>query len=333
MSHPKFFHGLKCLSGKGMENVVTIGSFDGVHRGHSVVLRQVKDKARELGIPSLAIVFEPQPHEYFSKQSAPARLMRLREKVHALFAEGLDRVLCLKFNHDFRSLTAEQFVEKVLINGVGVKHLIIGDDFRFGCDRAGDYDMLCRAGARLGFGVSNTNTQCWKNARISSTRIRALLADDLLGDAEALLGSPYSVSGRVIYGRQLGRTIGFPTANIGIGRYRSAVDGVYAVEVRRGDTSGVCVSGQTSNNTTASESLWQGVANVGVRPTVGGRAKPLLEVHLFDSDELLYGQFLTVIFKKKLRDEQRFDNLDELKLQIQRDCDRAKHYFRKHETS
>lgn len=311
MDHPEFIHGLNRLASIAHGCVATIGSFDGVHRGHKVVIAQVKEKAAALGLPSLVMVFEPQPHEFFSRESAPARLMRLREKVCALFDSGVDRVLCLKFDESLRSLTAQDYIERVLIKGLGVKHLVIGDDFRFGCDRSGDFAMLREAGRHYGFTVCDTLTQQHQGERISSTRIRQLLFEGQLEAAARLLGRPFSVTGRVIYGKQLGRSLGFPTVNIGLGRYRSPVRGVYTVLVR--DVSG----GAT----------WRGVANVGVRPTVGGGSKPLLEVHLLDQDLNLYGHFLTVQFMHKLRDEKRFNNVDELTKQIEKDCARARQFF------
>ncbi len=316
MGNPEFLHSLKSLTARHRGCVATIGSFDGVHRGHKVVLQQVKDKAMSLGLPSLVMVFEPQPHEFFSRESAPARLMRLREKVCALFAEGVDRVLCLKFDESLRSLTAQAYIDQVLINGLGVKHLVIGDDFRFGCDRSGDFNMLCEAGKLSGFSVCDTQTQSESGDRISSTRIRKLLELDQLADAQRLLGKDYSVYGRVVYGKQLGRKIGFPTLNIGLGRYRAPVQGVYAVEVRHVDAKGLTRS-------------WQGVANVGVRPTVEGNAKPLLEVHLLDENQNLYGEFLTVVFKKKIRQEQKFADVEALKHQIKQDCEMASVFFLK----
>lgn len=312
MGHPEFLNGLNSLRARHRGCVATIGSFDGVHRGHKAILEQLQDKARELALPSLVMVFEPQPHEYFSRRSAPARLMRLREKVCALFAEGVDRVLCLKFDEHLRSLTAQAYIDKVLIAGLRVKYLVIGDDFRFGCDRAGDFAMLCRAGAEHGFTVSDTRTQLEGEERISSTRIRGLLEQDRLDEANLLLGRPYSISGRVTYGKRLGRSLGFPTLNIALGRYRSPVQGVYAVSVGR--------SGREAPR-------WDGVANVGLRPTVDSRAKPLLEVHLLDRQLDLYGELLTVIFRAKIRCEKRFSGLDELKSQIQQDAHKAREYF------
>jgi len=311
MTQQEFIKGLNGLSSRHRACVATIGSFDGVHRGHQAVLAQLQAQASVLALPSLVMVFEPQPYEYFSRERAPARLMRLREKVSALFAHGVDRVLCLKFDQRLRSLSAKAFVDEVLVDGLALKSLVVGDDFRFGCDRAGDFAFLQAQGRLKGFAVSDTATLQYGCDRISSTRIRSLLSEDRVVDANALLGREYQVSGRVIYGKQLGRTLGFPTANIGLGRYRTPLHGVYAVSVvGEGFTEAV-----------------NAVANVGVRPTVSGGKKPLLEVHVLDSTLLLYGCCLTVKFKHKLRNEMKFNNLEELKTQIQQDVDVARQWF------
>lgn len=305
----EFIRGLHRLEQRHRGCVATIGSFDGVHLGHRVILQQVKTAAQALGVPSLVMVFEPQPHEFFSKEQAPARLTRLREKVKALFAEGIDRVLCLQFNSDLRALSAQDFVEQVLVQGLGVQHLVIGDDFRFGCDRRGDFSMLRESGAKFGFTVSDTATYELSGERVSSTRIRGLLENDQFDLVERLLGRPFSVSGRVVHGNQLGRNIGAPTANVGLGRYRSPVQGVYAVNVRLG------------------EQMLSGAANVGVRPTLGGGQKPLLEVHIFDFADDIYGQCIEVIFRRKLRDEEKFESLEALTAQIQKDIAEGRKYF------
>lgn len=304
-----FLGGLNALDRATAPSVVTIGSFDGVHLGHQQILARLTAKARSLNAASTVIIFEPQPQEYFAKAATRPRLMRLREKVTALLAAGVDRVLCLRFNQRLSALSAEAFVRQVLVEGLKVKHLEIGDDFRFGCDRTGDFAYLQRAGEHYGFSVANSETFVQGNERVSSTRIRQVLAEHRLADASALLGKPYAIAGRVVYGRQLGRTIGVPTANIGLGRYAPAVNGVYAV---------------TAN--WQGRSL-QGVANVGVKPTVGAAPKPLLEVHFFDFAENLYGECLTVQFCQALRAEKKFDSLDALKAQIQTDIEQAKQYF------
>ena len=298
-------HNLSSIQG----SVVTIGSFDGVHRGHQAILQQVRNKAAELGLPSAVIVFEPQPHEFFSGDKAPARLMRLREKALALFEAGIDRVVCLQFNASLRQLSAAEFIQKVLVQGLGVKYLVIGDDFRFGCDRSGDYQSLQQAGLANGFEVTDTHTYEIDGERVSSTRVRAELEAAHFEKASELLGKPYTISGKVGFGQQLGRTLGVPTANVQLRRYRSPLQGVFAVKAM--------VAGES----------WNGVANVGVRPTVDGDSKPILEVHLFDFNGDLYGSNMIVEFVHKLREEQKFDSIDLLKAQIYRDMDDAKVFF------
>jgi riboflavin kinase/FMN adenylyltransferase len=290
--------------------VATIGSFDGVHLGHQAILQQLIQVARALGVPAVAIVFEPQPHEFFAGDKAPARLMRLREKLDALWAAGVDKVLCLNFNQALRSLSAEQFIERVLVEGLAIKHLVVGDDFRFGCDRKGDYHLLQVKGKEFEFCVSDTHTLEINGERISSTRIRQLLETGDFASAEKLLGKPYSVFGRVVYGKQLGRQLGVPTANVNLCRYRSPLHGVFAVTVIFAD--GVKV---------------QGVANIGVRPTVNGLKRPLLEVHLFNFAHSIYGEAIDVEFHHKLRNEKKFASLDELKAQLQNDIADAKAFF------
>lgn len=310
----EFIAGMSELQPRHRKCVATIGSFDGVHLGHQAILERLIGVGKNLQLPTLVMVFEPQPHEFFSREQAPARLMRLREKVNALFSLGINRVLCLRFNAHLRNLSANEFIEQVLVDKLAVAHLEIGDDFRFGCDRAGDFSLLQRAGVQYGFHVRDTQTYLLQGERVSSTRVRKLLETAQLEQAAQLLGQSFAVTGRVIHGKRLGRTLGVPTANIGLGRYRSPVQGVYAVRVR-----------QTQDPAAA----MPGVANVGVRPTVTGAAKPLLEVHLLNFSGDLYGRCLRVEFCHKLRNEQKFDSLDELKAQIQRDIRAAHAYFSK----
>lgn len=305
-----FIRGMHNLRPIHHGSVVTIGSYDGVHLGHQAIIEQVTEKSAQLSLPSVAVVFEPQPHEFFSGDEAPARLMRLREKALALFDAGVDRVCCLQFNQLLRSLSAEEFVKRVLVDGLGVKYLVIGDDFRFGCDRSGDYEFLKQAGERYGFDVCDTRTYQVDNERVSSTRIRAALEVADFPLVRRLLGKAYTVSGHVGYGQQLGRQWNVPTANVHLRRYRSPLNGVFAVSVK-------FPNGETAN----------GVANVGVRPTIGEKIKPILEVHLLDFNGDLYGKMITVEFLHKLRDEQKFSSLDLLKEQIYRDIDEAKAYF------
>lgn len=307
---PAFIRGLHNLRPSYRGCVATIGSFDGVHLGHQAILQQLQQVANACKLPSVVIIFEPQPHEFFAGDKAPARLMRLREKVQALLAAGVNRVLCLQFNDALRSLPAEAFVEKVLIDGLGIKHLVVGDDFRFGCDRRGDFALLQTIGSQRGFSVTDTVTLEVAGERVSSTRVRQLLEQGDFASAEQLLGKPYSINGRIAYGQQLGRKLGVPTANVHLRRYRSPLHGVFTVTVKFADGS-----------------VYKGVANVGVRPTVTGDKKPLLEVHLFDFSRMAYGAMIDVTFHTKLRDEKKFNSLDELQTQLQTDIAQAKQFF------
>ncbi|MCG2581429.1 MAG: bifunctional riboflavin kinase/FAD synthetase [Marinobacter sp.] len=285
--------------------VATIGNFDGVHLGHQTILDQVKEKARVLGVPSVVMIFEPQPREFFQGSEAPPRLMAFRQKFEALLAEGIDIVLCLHFDEKFRSYSGMGFIEDVLIDGLAVRHLVVGDDFRFGCDRAGDFALLEQVGAQRGFSVENTRTVTVGGKRVSSTRVRNLLNVDGLEQAEQLLGHPYRIRGRIVYGRQLGRELGAPTANILL-RRMPALQGVYVVSATLEDGS-----------------MHDGVANIGLRPTVDGK-QPSLEVHLFDFAGTLYGQHIEVVFRHGVREEIKFSSVDELKAQIARDFDSAR---------
>ena len=285
--------------------VATIGNFDGVHLGHQTIIDQVREKAIELEVPSVVMVFEPQPREFFQGDEAPPRLMPFRQKFEALMDSGIDIVLCLRFNEKFRSYSGMGFIEDVLIDGLGVHHLVVGDDFRFGCDRAGDFALLKSVGDERGFTVENTRTVEVAGDRVSSTRIRQVLGENRLSDAEALLGHSYRIRGRVVYGQQLGRQIGAPTANVLLPRM-PALRGVYVTFV-----------------TLADGRVLDGVANIGVRPTVDGK-QPSLEVHLLDFTGTLYGQRIDVVFRHFLRDEVKFDSIDDLKHQIARDFDDAR---------
>lgn len=292
--------------------VVSIGNFDGVHRGHQAILEKLCDKALEFGLPSVVLLFEPQPREFFAQQaankSAPARLMRLRDKWHALQFSGVDYVLCVRFSPAFAQLSAEEFISKLLVKQLKVRYLSVGDDFRFGYKRSGDFDLLRNAGLKCRFVVEDSHTLSFEGERISSSYIREALKNDDLVLAKQLLGKPYSIRGRVAHGNKLGRTIGFPTANIMLNRLVTPIQGVYAVQV------------DTPYGT------FNGIANVGNRPTING-TKPLLEVHLFDFQGDLYGKAITVNFCYKVRNETKFENFDALKLQIEKDVAEVKHYF------
>ncbi|MCB1661960.1 MAG: bifunctional riboflavin kinase/FAD synthetase [Pseudomonadales bacterium] len=293
--------------------VVTTGNFDGVHCGHQMILRQLKQKADELGLPTRVLIFEPQPMEFFAGSGAPARLTPFHEKVALILGNSIDSVVCLHFNEALRNMPANQFIEQILVNSLGVQALIVGDDFRFGYKQSGDFELLREAGVRHGFSVSKNDTLVWDNHRVSSTRIRVALEDGDFSLAEQLLGRPYSMSGRVMYGRQIGRTIGIPTANLSLKGKKAPLQGVYAVQVAGLERFGGI-------------KLWQGVANVGLRPTVDGE-QPMLESHIFDFDHAIYGERIRVIFRHKIRDERKFDNVELLKQQILLDIEAAKKHF------
>ena len=291
--------------------VATIGNFDGVHCGHQAVLARLRERAQALGVPSCVVIFEPQPREFFSPATAPARLSRVRDKIELLTAEGVDRVLCLAFNRRLRELSAEAFVQTVLIDGLAIKHLEVGDDFRFGCDRTGDFAFLQQAGIAHGFSLEEAVTVEQAGERVSSTRVREALAVADFALAERLLSRPYGIAGRVLHGQKLGRKLGAPTANIQLKRHRVALSGVYLVSIE--------LDGRP----------WPGVANIGVRPSVAGDGSAHLEVHLLDYAGDLYDQRLSVVFHRKLRDEQRFASLEELKSAIDADIAAARAYWQR----
>lgn len=286
--------------------VATIGNFDGVHRGHQAILARLRERAVELGVPSCVVIFESQPREYFTPETAPARLARLRDKLQLLADEGVDRVLCLAFNQRLQSLSAAEFVDRILVDGLGVQHLEVGDDFRFGCDRVGDFDFLQHAGVTQGFTVEAAQTVELDGLRVSSTQVRNALAAADFALAERLLGRPFRIAGRVLHGQKLARQLGTPTANVQLKRRRVPLTGVYLVSVD--------IDGQS----------WPGVANIGVRPTVAGDGKAHLEVHLLDFAGDLYDRRLTVVFHQKLREEQRFASLEALKTAINADVAAAR---------
>lgn len=293
--------------------VASIGNFDGMHLGHQALIKALKAQAQALQVPSVVIIFEPQPKEFFAADKAPARVANFREKLQAFNCFGVDYVLCLPFNQRFRSLSANDFIEKALVNRLQIKHLIIGDDFRFGHDRSGDFALLQQAGQQHGFTVQDTKTVAEQGERISSTRVREALAAGDLTEAAHLLDRPYCMSGRVAYGRQLGRTLDSPTANIMVKRLHLPLTGVFAVNVKD----------EQSN------ARYTGVASVGVKPTVTNTPEPSLEVHLFDVNANLYHRHLTVEFLHKIRDEQKFNGLEQLKAAITADKTAARNYLNK----
>ena len=305
----EFIRGLPNLRPRHRDCVATIGNFDGVHLGHLAVLGQVAEKAAQLQRPTTVIIFEPQPQEYFTPDTAPPRLTRLREKLLALRRYSVDRVLCLPFDQRLAVMPAEVFVDQVIVQGLGVRYLVVGDDFRFGRGRQGDFSLLQQTGVTQGFTVANMHTFNIDDQRVSSTRVRTALAAGDLHGAEKLLGRPYRMCGRVAHGDKRGRSIGFPTANIHLHRHATPVQGVFAVEL-------FGIEGEPV----------AGVANVGSRPTVDG-TRSLLEVHLFDFDRDIYGRYVHVDFLHKLRAEQRFESFEVLKQQILRDAEQAREFF------
>lgn len=304
----EFIHGLHNLRPEHRGCAITVGNFDGVHMGHQAVIRQLAERARSLQLPSLVMLFEPQPQEFFRPEAAAPRLMRLREKLFALAELPIDRVLCVRFHDRIASLAPAAFIEQILQQQLGVRYLVVGEDFRFGAGRKGDLATLTRAGSQYGFEVSSAVTYTINSERVSSTRVRAALAAGDMEAAEALLGRPYQICGRVGHGEKIGRKIGVPTANVALHRRRPAVAGIFAVQVM--------LAGQT----------YRAVASVGTRPTVGGTS-PLLEVHIFDFDRDIYGAHVAINFLHRLRDERRFDSLDEMRAQIVKDIEAAQGYF------
>jgi riboflavin kinase/FMN adenylyltransferase len=296
---------------------LTIGNFDGVHRGHRAMLDRLAAKSHELKLPCSVLTFEPQPREFFSPAAAPARLSRLREKLELIAEAGIDRTHVLRFGAQLAALAADRFIEDVLVRGLGMRWLLVGRDFRFGAKRAGDFALLDSSAQRLGFGLEAMPEVMNAGERVSSSGVRAALAAGDLAAAAQLLGREYTMSGRVAHGEKLGRTLGFPTANIVL-RHRPPLAGIFVVEA------------QVEEMREETHRVLRGVASVGRRPTVKENAAPLLEVHLFDWNGDLYGRHLRVKFLQKIRDEEKYDGLDALRSAIARDVEQAKDYFRKH---
>lgn len=289
---------------------LAIGNFDGVHRGHVALLQRLCVRAKERQLTPAVLTFEPHPREFFSPASAPARLSILREKLQLIAACGVEVVMICRFDADFSPLSAQEFIDRTLVARLQIKHLLIGDDFRFGRARQGDFALLRDAGQKSGFTVEAMSAVEINGERISSSAVRDALAAGEIARATALLGRPYTIDGRVVHGDKLGRRLGFNTANIHIRHYPLPMTGVFAVEVDG-----------------LSQGTLQGVANLGIRPTRGGDL-PLLEVHLLDFDGSIYGKHLSVCFMHKIRDEQRFPDLDALKAQIAKDALAARDFFK-----
>ena len=291
------------------ETVLTIGNFDGVHVGHRALLAHLREVGAARGLLPAVLTFEPHPREFFAPNAAPARLSTLREKLELLAEDGVQLACVCHFNAAFAALTACAFIEQVLVRTLRVRHLVVGDDFRFGADRVGDFALLQQAGERHGFTVATLDSVLVDGQRASSSGVREALAAGDLESAAQQLGRPYVMDGRVVHGDKIGRQLGFHTANIRIKHDPLPLSGVFAVEVAG-----------------LGPQPLPGVANLGRRPTVGG-VRSLLEVHLFDFNRDIYGAHLTVRFRHKLRAEQKFPNFDALREQIARDVVEARAYF------
>jgi riboflavin kinase/FMN adenylyltransferase len=292
-------------------NAVTIGNFDGIHLGHQAMLARLTSRAASVGAAPTVLTFEPHPREIFTPQSAPTRLTSLREKLEILRGLGVAHVHVCRFSKPFAALSAEDFVQRILVDGLKARYVLVGDDFRFGAKRAGDFALLEQMGKEFGFQAESLHTIEAAGQRASSTAVREALAEGDMAMAAQLLGRPYSISGRVVGGDQLGRKIGYPTANIQLKHNKAPLKGIFAVRVQglRGD--------QNSPD-------WPGVASLGTRPTVHTNGRPTLEVHLFNFDRSIYREHLRVEFLHKLRDEAKFPNLDALIAQIDLDAKQAR---------
>ena len=308
---PKLIRGLTNIPKNFPECVATIGNFDGIHLGHQTLIHRLLQKSSALNLPAVLITFEPQPNEFFSTQKdSTARLMRFREKWDALRIFQLDYVLCLHFNRALAALSPAEFVQKILVEKLKVAHVVVGDDFHFGTRRAGDIAVLQQEGKRFNFTAESLATYEIAHQRVSSSRVRQALEVGDVDTARILLGRSYTMSGHVAHGHKRGRMIGFPTANIFLHRKTVPISGVYAVKVYDIQTSAL-----------------YGVANVGTRPTVDG-THSLLEIHIFDFDQDIYGRHIRIEFVKKLRDEKRYDSFELLKQQILKDAENAREYFK-----
>lgn len=308
----ELIRGLRSLKPRHRGTLVSIGNYDGVHLGHQAVLRELKRRAVALGMPATVIVFEPTPQEFFNVASPPARLMRFGEKFRALADCEVERVLCLRFDRQLAELPPEDFIGRILVRGLGVRQLVVGDDFRFGYERRGDFALLQRAGREQGFEVVDTGALMAEGERISSSRIRAALAAGDMTCAMAMLGRPFALEGRVLYGAQLGRRLGFSTANIALRRRVAPVCGIFVARVHGIETA-----------------TRDGIAYVGSRPAAGGGA-PALEVHLFDFDGNLYGRRLRVELLHRLRDDAPFESLEALQVQMRHDAEAARVWIKHH---
>ncbi|MDA0707158.1 MAG: bifunctional riboflavin kinase/FAD synthetase [Proteobacteria bacterium] len=287
-------------------SVVSIGAYDGLHLGHQQLLESVRAAARNRGLPSVLMSFEPMPSEFFATDRPPARLMRFREKFEALALQGIDYFYCPRFNAQMHEIPSADFIRRILIHGLGARHIVVGDDFRFARRREGHVEQLQAAGRALEFDVEQLHSVVVGGVRVSSTAIREALWSGDMQLACALLGRAYRMSGTVIRGEKVGRTLGFPTANVDLRRRQSAVMGIFAVRVHG-----------------LGRAPLDAVASVGTRPTFNG-VKPLLEVHLFDFDDEIYGAYIHIDFISRLRSEIKYDDIDELVVQMHRDANNAR---------
>lgn len=292
---------------------LTIGNFDGVHLGHQAMLAHLRAAARERGLPTAVVIFEPHPLEFFMPQQAPARLTSMREKLELFAAFGVDRVHVCRFNKRFAQMSAANFAQ-ALHAEAGAKFVLIGDDFRFGSGRSGDFSLMEKVGEQHGFGVQAMHSVLHDGVRISSTAVRVALSEGRMDVAQSYLGRPYSISGRVEHGNGLGKKIGFPTANIQMKHNRPPLSGIFVVRVQGDDFLPI-----------------QGVSSLGVRPTVRSDGKPVLEVHLFDFSHQIYNKHLRVDFLHKLRDEEKYPDVETLTRQIALDVENAKKWFEQHD--
>jgi riboflavin kinase/FMN adenylyltransferase len=311
----KVFRGLPNAASRA-PCALAIGNFDGVHRGHQALLARLREVASKMDLESAVMTFEPHPREFFAARAgdpskAPTRIASLRDKLQSLARAGVDRVIVEHFNEHFASLSPQEFVEKVLVQGLHVKWLIVGEDFCYGAKRAGNVATLTAAGKQYGFHVESQPTVTSSGARISSSAVRSALAQGDFAQAEVLLGHPYAMSGHVIHGKKLGRTIGFPTLNLRVAHKHPALSGIYIVQVHG-----------------LAEGPLPGVASIGARPTVDDSGRVLLETHLFDYTQQCYGRLISVEFLKKLRDEEKYIDLPTLTDAIARDAVQARTYFK-----
>lgn len=288
--------------------IIAIGNFDGLHLGHQALLKQAVETAKQQNLTPSVMTFEPHPREFFMPQNAPARLSSIREKLEYFCDVGIQEVLICRFNQSFSAISAQDFMDKILRDALNVKAILVGDDFRFGTKRQGTVADFRQAG----FDLAHFPQVQMSDERVSSTRVRNALAAGDLQQAAQLLGRPYSISGKVVHGAKRGRQLGYPTANVHMRHERPALTGVYAVKLSVGQLEGL-----------------NGVANLGVRPTIAGVPKLMLEVYVFDFDGNLYDQHVHVAFLHKVRNEMKFESLDALKAQIGHDVIVAKEYFKR----